>query len=759
MRSLGYFYRYFLLFPALGALVVSALFALAFAARVPAFDAMNEALFDQFQVLQPRPFDADGVVRIVNIDEPSLKEFGQWPWPRTYLSEMVDRIGAAGAAAIAFDIAFAEPDRTSPARARNSWLLYNERFDVGSSEGSSALLEMLSIENLPDHDKLAADTFSRHPVVLGAFLTSFENPGTLRARAGVSSQGSDVRSMLTEFEGAVANIAEISASAAGVGSVSLSPAEGEVVRRVPMLSILDGKVIPAMAVEALRVAQGAGSYVLRATDASGEFDVVSEPEVSSMRVGALVVPLDGDGSIRVKFSGHQPERFVSATEVLAGTQLSPVVANEFIGRIVLIGTSAAGLRDLVGTPIDNVVAGVEVHAEIIEQIVEQDFLTRPDWAWDTEFIVLVIICIISCILQARQSQATALVFALASIGAMFYGSWYSFRELDTLISPVAPALALGSTHLVGTAFSFFDAERSKREITRQFEHFVAPEVIRDIISDPEKQLTPGGDRRELSVLFLDVVDFSTHTETMEPEETVEFLNKLLDPLTEAVLRNQGTVDKYIGDSIMAFWNAPRETPDKENLAIKTAVECLEAVELVNLEYKALGYPSIEICVGINTGYCSVGNIGSTRRLSYSCVGDPVNLAARIEGLTRNYKVPIMVGETTAEAADMFTCIEIDVVAVKGRHQIERVWAVVGDADLGKTEEFFELDYNLGAGRDAYSRQNWDEAEGYFKRCLEIDVVGLFDPAPTAELYLSRVESYRSDPPGELWDGVFTFDRK
>ncbi|MGD1923735.1 MAG: CHASE2 domain-containing protein [Paracoccaceae bacterium] len=759
MRSLGYFYRYFLLFPAFGAFVVSSLFALAFIARLPAFDAMNEALFDQYQVLQPRAFDPNGVVRIVNIDEPSLKEFGQWPWPRTYVSELVDRIGSAGAAAIAFDIAFAEPDRTSPERVRQSWLQYSERFGAAPTPNSQAFVDMLSIENLPDHDELAADTFSRYPVVLGAFLTSFETPGALRPSAGVSAQGSDVRDRLTQFEGAVVNIENLSTSAAGVGSVSLSPAEGEVVRRVPMLSLLNDAIIPAMAVEALRVAQGAGSYVLRATDASGEFDASSAAEVSSMRVGALVVPLDGDGSIRVKFAGHQPQRFISATEVLSKTQLSPALANEFLGRIVLIGTSAAGLRDLVGTPVDNVVAGVEVHAEIIEQIVEQDFLTRPDWAWDTEFILLVILCVTSCILQARQSQATALVFALAAIGAAFYGSWYSFRELDTLLSPVGPALALGSTHLVGTAFSFFDAERSKREITRQFEHFVAPEVIRDIIEDPEKQLTPGGDRRELSVLFLDVVNFSSHTETMEPEETVEFLNTLLDPLTEAVLRNQGTVDKYIGDSIMAFWNAPRETPNKENLAIKTAIECLEAVKSVNLHYRARGYPEIEICVGINTGYCSVGNIGSTRRLSYSCVGDPVNLASRIEGLTRQYKVPILIGETTAEAADDFSCVEIDLVSVKGRHQVERILAVVGSAEIGDTEAFFELDYNFGAGRDAYMRQEWDDAEGYFTKCANLDQLGLFDPKPTARLFLERVASYRREPPDAIWDGVFTATRK
>lgn len=759
MRALRLAYGFFLAIPALGALVAAMLLALTYVAQPSVFEALDEALFDEYQVMRPRPFDPNGVVRIVNIDEPSLEEFGQWPWPRTFISALVERIGAAGAAAIAFDIAFAEPDRTSPERVRRSWARFNEQFHVTSQAEADAVSDLLAIENLLDHDALAANTFIQYPVVLGSFLTTYQNTRRLKTRAGVSFQGSDVREVLTRFSGSVPNIGVIENSAAGVGSVSLSPEENDIVRRVPMLATLENKMIPALAAEALRVAQGAGSYVLRATDASGELRNTADPEVSSMRVGALIVPLERDGALRIRFAGHQPERFISAADVLAGPSLSPRLADAFFGRIVLIGTSAAGLRDLVGTPIDTVVPGVEVHAEVIEQIVEQDFLTRPDWARGTEFILLVVFCAVSFFLQARNRQMTAFAFACVGIACSFVASWFAFTEAQMLLSPVAPSLSVACTHLVGTAFSFFAAERSKREITRQFEHFVAPEVIRDIVADPEMQLTPGGDRRELSVFFLDVVDFSTHTEGMEPEEVVRFLNMLLDPLTEAVLRNQGTVDKFIGDSIMAFWNAPRETPEKENLAIQTAIDCLSAVEAVNSEYQKIGFPKIEICVGINTGFCSVGNLGSTRRLSYSCVGDPVNLAARIEGLTRKYKVPVMVGETTAEAADKFVCIEVDRVSVKGRNQTEHVFAVVGPAELADTEAFQELDFYLGAARTAYARQEWDEAESLFANCLASSAVGLFDPRPTARLFLDRIDDYRVTPPDRYWNGVFVATSK
>ena len=747
------------IFAALTSLAVVAVFAIGYGSGLPFLKSLDEWLFDRYQVLSPRPFNPDGLVRIIDIDERSLHQLGQWPWPRSFVAEIVERLTAAGAAAIAFDILFAEPDRTSPRRVQENWERYNQRFFMTSGPESKAAIQLLGIDRLPDHDEILAAVLDQSPVILGTFLTSLETDTLPPRKAGISFQGSDPRAAMVTFGGAITNLPILSDAATGIGSVSLAPDGGEVVRRVPLVASTGGQIVPALSVEALRVAQGAGSYLLKTADSSGEMNPSADPALTSMRVGQVVIPLEPDGTLRVRYSGKKKKRTISAYKILEGAALSPEIAREVNGRIILVGTSAAGLRDLVTTPLDVSVPGVEVHAEIIEQAVDQTFLTRPDWAPGLEILILVAGGLVVSVLIALQMSVLGLVYSVLAIAGLFYGSWRAFHDLELLLSPIAPALTVGVAHLTGTLHSYFTAEHSRREITRQFEHFVSPSVIEDVISDPEKHLKPGGDRRELTVMFMDIRNFSTVTETMSPEEVIAFINALLTPLTDVILENEGTIDKYMGDAIMAFWNAPRFTEDMEIKAVRTALEFQSVLDDVNRRFAARSLPEVAIGVGINTGFCSVGNMGSSRRLSYSCVGDAVNLASRLEGLTKLYGIGSLIGDRTASAIKDFALLETDLVTVMGRYQAERIWTIAGDAELRSTNEFQHVRKTLNAARSAFLEKQWSASRKLFLQLSDIGQIGRTNLTTLADIFIRRIADYEENPPPADWNGTHVATEK
>ncbi|MGF1552061.1 MAG: CHASE2 domain-containing protein [Paracoccaceae bacterium] len=718
-------------------------------------------IFDRYQTISPRPFEEDGIVRVVDIDEASLARLGQWPWPRSFLAAMIERLTDAGVAVIAFDMVFAEADRTSPRHIVEVWQRYNQRFLTATGAAEVAALEMALIDDLPDHDAILAEIIGESPVVLGRFLSGGLGRGTPAVKGGVSVLGSPVDGALVSFEGVVENLPGLVEPASGLGSVSLAPSGGETVRRVPLIARAGGVIVPALSVEALRVAQGARGYLVQATDAGGEIDLRDGVGVASMRVGGLVLPLEPDGTLRVRFAGARPERRIPAWQVLDGAAMPPALAEEVRGRIILVGTSAPGLRDLVTTPLERDVPGVEVHAEIVEQAVAQTFLARPDWAVGRERLVLLAGGALVVVLIGAGLPVLAIgAMALGAAGALG-GGWYAFEAHGLLLSPVGPTIGPAGALLVGLSLNFFLAERSRREITGQFQHFVAPEVIEEIVADPERYLKPGGESRELAVMFVDMRGFSTKTEDMTPEEVISFVNELLTPLTDVVLENEGTVDKYMGDAVMAFWNAPKFVDDMDAKAVATALRLLDAAEAISADNLAAGRPDVRVAIGINTGPCSVGNMGSTRRLSYSCVGDPVNLASRLEGQTRRYVVDVLVGETTAArvigsggAGGGFALLALDRLKVKGRARPEEVYTVAGEAALVGTPAFEAVAATLGEARALYAARDWDGAEAAFGRLARLGGVGRFDPAGTVAEYRARIARWRERPPPPDWDGAF-----
>ncbi|MEM9062863.1 MAG: adenylate/guanylate cyclase domain-containing protein [Pseudomonadota bacterium] len=750
---------------ALGLTLIGVIFVIFEAGPERQITALREAVFDEYQRLKPRSYNPESPVRVVDIDQDSLKELGQWPWPRTFLAEMVYRLTNAGAAVIAFDMIFAEPDRTSPEILVESLQRFGDDYsavfqDPNAKRGTGAV---------PDHDASFGWLISQAPVVLGMIAehgaTDRALPVSLREPSVIGGSPNDLLGIVDTYETVVNNLEVLNEGASGVAAFNLSETEGAVIRRVPMVLAIQEpeqvRLLPTLASEALRVGQAATqSNQVKTSRGSGEGYLSGELSVASIRTGDVIVPLDRDGALRVRYSGADEERVIPAHLILQHDGLPADVAAEVAGKIIFVGTSVTGLFDLVRTPLHARVAGVHVHAEITEQIIDGVYLVNPDWALGVERSIVVIFGLIVVVLLALNYPLAGFIVMLLSVGGTIAGFWYAFSEHSVLINPLLPALGIGIPHLSVSGYKFFTAEASRREVTRQFEHFVAPEVIADIIDDPDRHLTPGGDQRVLSIMFLDVRRFSTITEKMEPQQVIAFINKLLTPLTDSIIENEGTIDKYMGDAVMAFWNAPRMTESHEKKAIRAMLAFTPIMDQLNKEFTAQGLPDIDIGVGINTGECSVGNMGSLKRLAYSCVGDSVNLAARLEGQTKAYGVRNLIGSATAVGAmDEFACIELDAVAVKGRSQPETIFTVAGAADVLGSTAFENLASRLRTARQHYLAQEWDAAEAAFLQATDLGVVGVFDPRPLAGIMIERIMGYRMDPPPEDWDGVYVATSK
>jgi adenylate cyclase len=715
--------------------VTITLLALALAVlRPPLLERARDAVFDGYQRAAPRAWDPGAPVHIIDIDEAALDAYGQWPWPRSYMAAMTDRLFEHGAVAIGYDVLFAEPDRTSPERITESWTRFRD--------GIPPVLPDLG---LPPHDQVFADAIAGRPVVLSvAGGPEGEAPVPL---AGIAVTGA-LPPDLPSFPAAVVNLPELTASAAGLGTISLGRASDGVTRNVPMASLVGGALMPSLSAELLRVAQGAGGHVLRTTEGSGEMSGGTVAAVA-MRTGALTYPVEADGRFRIHFAGHQPGRITPAARVLEARGIDPELEARVAGRIVLVGSSAQGLFDIRTTPIDPAIAGVTLHAEVIEQIVAGDFLTRPDWMLGLELLVVVLAGLTITAMQLRERPVLGLAAGLVFAVGPVLGGILAFEHADVLFDPVMPVLTALAVFLPGTTLGFLAKERARRSIRSRFAYFLPPALIGRIEADPEAALTPGGAERELTVMFVDMRGFSTVTEGMPPDRVVALVNTYLSAVADTLVEHGATIDKFMGDAVMAFWNAPIARADHAAAGLRAIAAVEEATARASADLVAMGLPGVRVAIGIETGPAFVGLMGSRDRLSYTCLGDTVTLAARLEGLTRQYGVGNCVGPAAAAACPPgLRPVPLDLVAAKGFARAVEVSVVLPEAGEG-VAEFAEL---LAAARAAYLGRHWEVAEGVFSdlAALEVEVC---DTVRLAELYLGRIAAFRKDPPSPDWDGA------
>jgi len=695
--------------------------------------------FDFFQTTSPRDSAVRPVV-IVDIDESSLSAFGQWPWPRTILADLLTRLYEWQAAAIAFDVIFPEPDRSSLNEAV-------KHFRDLDDDTRGRLL------HLPSNDEVFAQAIGRGNVVLGQAGINAFHPRSLEKppETAFATVGPDPSPYLIAFPYILRNLPKLEQAAVGHGLISIRTERDGMVRRVPIVMQAEDKIVPALTLDLLRVATGSSTIMIR-TDESG---------IQSVAVPGLELPTDRNGRIWVYFGPHDKARFVSAKDVVEGN----VAPEIFAGKLVLVGTSAIGLLDVKTTPVLSAMPGVEVHAQLLEAALTNSLLVAPSYAIVVEMIGALIGGVVLALLAPAASVLMLFASAALAAAAFVAASWILFSRYQMLFDATFPLIATLSVYMSMVLMGYFREQLDRRRIRSAFAQYLSPTLVEQLANSPQR-LVLGGEERVITVLFSDVRGFTTIAETYKdnPHGLTTLMNRFLTPLTNAIMARNGTIDKYMGDAVMAFWNAPLDDPAHESDACHAALDMLERVDALNQEREREASTSgtrfvpIKIGIGINTGRCTVGNMGSDLRFQYTVMGDSVNLASRLEGQTKAYGLPILIGSRTAAAvAEQFALLEIDSIRVKGKTEAEVIYAIVGRADVAASPEFRSLQDHWAMLRVCYRKQDWTGALKMIDlchcECERLGLVGLIDA------YADRMRRLEQRSPTPEWDGVFTAETK
>jgi len=696
--------------------------------------------FDFYQSLRPRQTESRPVV-IVDLDEASLKDIGQWPWPRTIVADLVTKLTQLGAVAIAFDVIFAEPDRMSPSIAATSFRNLDEE-------------TRNKLQSLPNNDEVLAQAIRRSRVVVGQVGAATPAPRSQAEAAlqtGFAVRGPDPSRFLVTFAGLLRNIAPIEEAAAGRGVFSILPERDGIVRRVPIIMQAQGSMVPSLTMEMLRVVTKSGAILVR-TDQAG---------VQSVAVPGLQVPTDQNGRFWIHFNGHDPARYVSAKDVLQGR----VPRDRVEGKLVLIGTSATGLLDVKATPVSAAIPGVEVHAQVLESALTKSLLTYPNYAVGAELLAAALVGLAIIIVAPMVRASIAIALGAIVIAALIGASWYLFSQYNLLLDFTYPLMASLFVYLTLIFVNYFKEQKQRQQIRAAFGFYLSPALVEQLARSPEK-LVLGGEERRMTVLFSDVRGFTTISESYkhDPQGLTRLMNRFLTPLTNAIIERNGTIDKYIGDAIMAFWNAPLDDPQQEINACEAALEMLARADKLNRQFKHEAdqnggtYRPLHVGIGLNTGPCVVGNMGSDFRFKYSVLGDTVNVASRLEGRTKDYRIPIVIGAGTEQnAREKFATLEIDRIQVKGKTQPETVFTLLGRAELAQNPNCRELRDLPAKMLGYYREQDWTQALGTIELCRKASepfgISALFD------MYAERIEAFRRHPPPADWNGVYEAESK
>jgi adenylate cyclase len=690
--------------------------------------------FDTFQLIDPRVKTARPVT-IIDIDEKSLAKLGQWPWPRTRIADLITNLTRLGAVVIGFDIVFAEPDRLNPDVAADTIRNLDEETRA-------------KLRTLPSNDQIFADAMRRSRVVLGEsglpyVLSEFDS--TLPV-TGLAMLGEAPQPFLLDFPGLLRNVHVLEEAAAGRGLFTIKPERDGIVRRVPMMMLAQGAPMPSLSFEILRVATGTDTIFIKSEKAG----------IKSIAVKGFEVPTDRNGQLWIHFARRDPSIYVSAVDVLEGR-----VAPEKIARkLVLIGTSAVGLLDLKTTPIDPVMPGVEVHAQVLESALTRAVLSQPNYGVVVELCAAIVLGLLVIAFAPLFGPVT-----LVAVGGLFASllvgtSWYFYSQQRLLIDFTYPLLSTTAIYLTLIFSSFVREQAQRRQIRSAFGRYLSPALVEQLAQAPEK-LALGGEEREMTIMFSDVRGFTTISESFkhDPQGLTKLMNRFLTPLTNAILARKGTIDKYMGDAIMAFWNAPLDDKEHQLNACEAALDMLERIEGLNevrqLEAKEGGHPYIPINVGVglNTGTCVVGNMGSDLRFDYSVLGDSVNLASRLEGQSKEYGFPIIVGSNTALAVkDKFAILELDFIMVKGKKEPEVIYAIAGREDTAHSGRFQRLRNLTIEMLACYRSRDWVGALEAIERGRKTDDAGALELL--YNLYEARIRGYQKNPPPEDWNGAF-----
>ncbi len=710
--------------------------------QIPFVSALDAYLYD-VRLRLTMPDTLDHSVVIVDIDEKSLGEIGRWPWGRNVLAELVRRLtDDYKVAVVGFDVVFAEPDESSG-------LKVLEEIGRQQMKGEAAYQKVLSgLRKSLDYDQLFAETLRGRPVVLGYYFSGAnraQQTGALPPPVFPAGSFAGAPIPFVSWDGFGGNLPEFQQAAASGGHFNpLVDFDGSS-RRVPLVVSFEGGYYEALSVAVLRTALGNGE--LRAGIPPGEkmiewLDVVSER-------GDLRIPVDENVSALIPYRGREHSfSYVSAVDVING-HISPDQLN---GRIVLVGTTAPGLMDLRSTPVGAAYPGVEVHANLIAGMLSGTIKEKPGYVLAVEVVQLLLfgglLASLLPLLSPLRASLLTLVTMFATLGLSLW-LWSAANLVLPLASSVLLILLL---YALNMSWGYFVESRAKRQFTELFGQYVPPELVDEMAKNPESY-TMEGRTEELTVLFSDIRNFTSLSEGMDPKELTRLMNEYLGAMTDVIRQQRGTLDKYIGDAIMAFWGAPVGDPDNARHAVLTALAMQDALKGLVEPFRLRGWPELKIGIGVNTGVMTVGDMGSPVRKAYTVMGDAVNLASRLEGITKEYSVGIVVGEATRDLVPDITFRELDRVKVKGKDEPVAIYEPLGiTAELsGATLD--ELKLWQHALR-LYRARQWDQAE--------LQLYNLQQQAPQSRLYslyAERVALLRNAPPDAAWDGVTIYQTK
>lgn len=733
---------------------LTALVMVLFLVGVPFLDLVELKTYDlRFRSRGTTP-PSPAVVLAV-IDEKSIKAEGRWPWPRAKIARLIDILSRDGAKVIAFDIIFAEPDKNP-----NLELINRLDREIGAShlddEGLKTFLRKIQLEG--DNDKKLAESImrSRAKVVLGYFFhmseadlgfSITEKEMNERLRKIASSKYpitifEQERMQIDPFIHAYApqpNIEILSQTAHSTGFFNMLPDQDGVVRWIPLAIKCGHDIFAPLSIESTWNYLGRPQLILK----------VAAYGVEGIMMGKEFIPTDENGQMLINYLGpektfpHYPLTDILHEKVPKGT---------FNNKIVLVGSTAVGIYDMRNTPFSSVHPGLEVHATAIDNILQKTFLKKPKWTSIYGALCILAFAILVGAMVPRLSAVKGVFLVSALFGLQIYLAQWLFTHAALWINIVYPLLALLLLYISLTIYRYFTEERERKKIKRAFSHYVSKSVVNEMLKDPSR-LKLGGDKKDLSVLFSDIRGFTTISESLSPEELVGLLNEYLTVMTDIVFKYEGTLDKYMGDAIMAIYGAPLELPDHPQRACNSALEMIESLGKLNEKWIKEQKTPLDIGIGINTGVMMVGNMGSQQRFDYTVMGDAVNLGSRLEGANKSYQTNIIISESTYQRVkDDFFCMELDSVRVKGKKVPVKIYQLLGKDNIpGSRKEAVNFFHK---GLEFYKKQEWDSAVESFQEVLAKDPELL-----AAKLYIQRCFDLKIDPPPPDWDGVFSMKTK
>lgn len=688
------------------------------------------------------PKGIDKRVVIADIDEESISELGRWPWNRAILADLVNTLFEHyEIKVVGFDVIFSEPDEVSGTNVL-------KQLDALNINDENYLRVSNQLKQEMAFDQIFSEAIKDRNVVLGMVFDQSNKNKINQLKPPIVKIAPELSENLrvakpVGYSGNVDILHQATDSVGFFDNPNIT-VDG-LYRRIPIFQLYDNGFYPSLALAITQKAIGDLDYYIKVQE-TGNYAAIEQ-----VQLGSIIVPVDSSGSISVPYRGPEGSfPYISVKDIINKS----IAVEELKGRIVILGTSAPGLQDLRSTPVDSALPGVEVHANIITGILDQRIPYQPSYILGVELFIIVVIGLLMMLVCNYLSPITTMLFTSTLVGLYITFNLFLWQK-GIIVFIASPLLLILLTFIVHMSWGFVAEHSTKNTVKKLFGQYVPPDLVDEMVNKPEL-VTQEGQSRELTVLFADIRGFTTISESLTPQELSELLNKFLTPLTKVIYDERGTIDKYMGDCIMSFWGAPIPDNNHAEQGIISALTMLEKVEQLKDVFAAKGWPEVKVGIGLNTGMMSVGNMGSEYRMAYTVLGDAVNLGARLEGLTKQYGVSLIVSEFTKAAAPNFIYRQLDRVKVKGKDEAVTIYEVLGltdnVSDVIKHEiKQFHQAYAL------YCEQRWDEASLILTALADQNKQNTI--AILYQTYLDRIKEYKLSPPDKDWNGVYSHTKK